>query len=116
MTRDAGLEELLREDLQGRTGLTEKTMFGGRVWLLNGNLLCGARTDGMLVRLGKGNDGWAFEMPGVASMVMGQRQMHGWVRLAPGAWGLGRRWFAPTPGERRFGLGWNAAPKIHIKY
>ena len=87
MTRDAGLEELLREDLQGRTGLTEKTMFGGRVWLLNGNLLCGARTDGMLVRLGKGNDGWAFEMPGVASMVMGQRQMHGWVRLAPGAWG-----------------------------
>ncbi|MGH6823717.1 MAG: cold-shock protein, partial [Methylocella sp.] len=49
MARDEGLEELLREDLEAESGLTEKAMFGGRAWLLNGNLLCGARDDGMLV-------------------------------------------------------------------
>jgi hypothetical protein len=53
-----GLEELLRECLQAEPGLTE--MFGGRAWLLNGNLLCGARDDGMLARLGKGNEDWAL--------------------------------------------------------
>ena len=41
MARDEGLEELLREDLEGEPGLTEKAMFGGRAWLLRGNLLCG---------------------------------------------------------------------------
>jgi len=30
-------------------------MFGGLAWLAHGNLLCGARDAGMLVRLGKDN-------------------------------------------------------------
>jgi hypothetical protein len=30
-----------------------KAMFGGWALLLNGNLLCGARAGGMLVRLGR---------------------------------------------------------------
>ena len=53
MARDEGLEELIREDLAAEPGLREKAMFGGRAWLLNGNLVCGAREDGMLMRLGK---------------------------------------------------------------
>ncbi|PDT04070.1 cold-shock protein [Rhizobium chutanense] len=80
MARDPGLEELLRDELGDRPGLSEKSMFGGRAFLLNGNLLCGARSDGMLVRLGKGNDGWALALPGVNQMLMGERVMHGWVR------------------------------------
>ena len=44
--------------------ITEKAMFGGWAWLLNGNLLCGARHDGMLVRLGKGNEAWALATSG----------------------------------------------------
>lgn len=43
MARDEGLEELLREDLKAEQELTEKGMFGGRAWLLNGKLPCGAR-------------------------------------------------------------------------
>ncbi len=39
-------------------------MFGGWAWLLNGNLVCGAREDGMLARLGKGRDGWALALAG----------------------------------------------------
>jgi hypothetical protein len=87
MARDEGLEELLREDLEGVPGLTEKTMFGGNAWLLNGNLLCGAREDGMLARLGKGKDGWALALPEIAPMMSRGRPMPGWVRAGPGAFG-----------------------------
>jgi hypothetical protein len=87
MARDEGLEELLREDLKLQAGLTEKAMFGGRAWLLCGNLLCGARDDGMLVRLGKGNDGWALELADVNPMIMRGRAMQGWVRAGPQAYG-----------------------------
>jgi hypothetical protein len=87
MARDPGLEELLREDLEGELGVTEKSMFGGRAWLLNGNLLCGAREDGMLARLGKDKDGWALALPEIAPMIARGRPMQGWVRAGPGAFG-----------------------------
>ena len=81
MARDSGLEELLRDELGARPGLAEKAMFGGLAFMLNGNLLCGAREDGMLVRLGKGHDGWALALPGVSQMLAGERAMAGWVRV-----------------------------------
>jgi hypothetical protein len=82
MARNKVLEELLNDDLASVRGVTEKGMFGGRAWLLNGNLLCGARDDGMLVRLGKGNDAWALATPGIAPMISRGRPMQGWVRAA----------------------------------
>ncbi|MBB5534086.1 TfoX/Sxy family protein [Rhizobium giardinii] len=87
MARDAGLEELIRQELGERPGLSEKPMFGGLAFLLDGNLLCGARNDGMLARLGKGNDGWALAHPGIELMVMGDRPMNGWVRAGAQAYG-----------------------------
>ena len=87
MARDEGLEDLLREDLKAQSGLAETSMFGGRAWLLNGNLVCGARDDGMLVRLGKDNDGWALALPEVAPMMSRGRPMPGWVRAGPAAFG-----------------------------
>ncbi len=87
VARDAGLEELLREDLRSERGLTETPMFGGLAWLLRGNLLCGARQDGMLLRLGRDRDGWALALPDIAPMRMGARRMQGWVRVGPAAYG-----------------------------
>jgi len=87
MARDEGLEELLRADLGRGRGLSEKAMFGGWAWLLNGNLLCGARDTGMLVRLGRDRDGWALALPGIAPMIMQGRRMQGWVRAGPEAFG-----------------------------
>ena len=87
MARDVGLEELLRTDLGRGRGLSEKAMFGGWAWLLNGNLLCGARSDGMLVRLGKDREGWALEMSDIAPMMSGRRRMRGWIRAGPDAFG-----------------------------
>jgi len=82
VARDPGLEQVVREHLGELDGLSETTMFGGRAWLLHGNLLCGARDEGILARLGAGNDGWAVATPGVAQMTMGQRVMSGWVRAS----------------------------------
>lgn len=83
MARDKGLEELLNDTIGTVSGLTQKGMFGGWAWLVNGNLLCAARTNSMLVRLGKEKEGWALELPGVIPMMMHGRRMQGWVRVAP---------------------------------
>ena len=94
MVRDKGLEALISDELASVSGLTEKSMFGGWAWLLHGNLLCGAREEGLLVRLGTGQDTWALEIDGVEPMYSGTRRMHGWVRAAPGVYadeGLRRR-------------------------
>jgi len=72
MARDRDLEDIVRTDLGFRAGLSEKPMFGGLAWLLDGHLLCGARKEGMLARLGKGNDAWALAI-------------EGWVRASPEA-------------------------------
>lgn len=85
--RDPGLEELLRQDLAEVPGLEERRMFGGLVWLLDGRLLCGARHDGLLVRLGAGRDGWALDLPGIAPMVNAGRPMRGWVWAQAEAYG-----------------------------
>jgi len=87
MARDQGLEELLNDDLATVHGLTQKAMFGGWAWFVNGNLLCGARHDGMLARLGKSNDAWTLDIPGIAPMLSRGRRMQGWVRAAPEIYG-----------------------------
>jgi hypothetical protein len=87
MARDLGLEELVQDQLGDVPGLSQKAMFGGRAWLMDGNLLCGARDVGVLLRLGKGNDGWALKIGGVEPMIMRGRSMPGWVRVAPETFG-----------------------------
>jgi hypothetical protein len=62
-------------------------MFGGWAFLLNGHLLCGAREDGLLIRLGKGNDAWALELHDIKPMLSGGREIQGWVRAGPEAYG-----------------------------
>jgi len=87
MARDLGLEEILQDDLRTTPGLTDKPMFGGWAWLLWGNLLCGARDDGMRFRLGRGNDGWALALAGIEPMVSRGKQMQGWIRADARAYG-----------------------------
>jgi hypothetical protein len=87
MARDKGLEEMINDKLGAVQGLTQKAMFGGWAWLVSGNLLCGARTDGLLVHLGRENEAWALKSPGIRQMESRGRQMQGWVRVAPDAYG-----------------------------
>ena len=80
MARDRELEELVLDDLGPLPGLSEKPMFGGLAWILDGHLLCAVSDKGIMVRLGKGNDDWALEHEGVSRMVMSRGSMPGWVR------------------------------------
>ncbi len=82
MVRDKGLETLIAEDLEGQSGLSEKAMFGGWAWLLDGKLLIGARDAGMLARVGEENESWALKIPGVIPMRMRDKRMRGWVRAS----------------------------------
>jgi hypothetical protein len=85
MARDRGLEEQVRQELGPLDRLYEVPMFGGLIFMLNGNMLCGCRHDGLLARLGKDNIAWALELPGVGEMINGSRKMHGWVWADPDA-------------------------------
>jgi len=87
LARDKGLEALIFDELHSTQGITDKAMFGGWAWVLRGNLLCGARDDGMLVRLGKGNDAWALAVAGIETMVSRGRPMSGWVRADASVYG-----------------------------
>lgn len=39
MPHDPHLAELMREAFAGRPGITEKKMFGGFCWMLNGDMM-----------------------------------------------------------------------------
>lgn len=81
------MEAVLADDLGAEPGLSAKGMFGGWAWLLNGNLLCCARHDGMLARVGIARAEWALALPGVSPMYSGSRRMAGWVRAGADVWG-----------------------------
>jgi len=75
--------ELLREALQSRSGITEKKMFGGICFLMNGNMLCGTGEDRVMFRVGKDLEAEAVARAGAQAMEMGGRKMGGlvWVEL-----------------------------------
>jgi len=79
VARDEGLEQQIREELGPLDGLHEARMFGGLAWMLDGNLLCACRHDGMMARLGKGNEAWALAVDGVTEVSTGASPMRGWV-------------------------------------
>jgi hypothetical protein len=83
MSRDSGLETLLADDLANLENLATTVMFGGLAWMWNDHLLCCARHDGAMFRLGKGNDRWALALPGATPLLSGERVMEGWVRIPP---------------------------------
>ena len=85
MARDEGLEEQIREELGPLDGLREARMFGGLAWMLDGNLLCACGQNGMMARLGKGNEAWALATPGVTEVSTGKSPMRGWVWANPEA-------------------------------
>ena len=81
MPHDPHLADMLRGTLAGRQGITEKAMFGGYCWMLNGNMLCGVGVGRFMFRVGKELEPEALKRPGAEPAVMGGRRMKGivWV-------------------------------------
>ena len=86
MAYDRELAERLREALEGQRGLTEKAMFGGLAFLINGNLAVSASSrGGLLLRCPPENTELLTDNAGVDRFVMRGREMDGWLRVDPSA-------------------------------
>jgi hypothetical protein len=79
MAYDEGLAQTFRDALADRSGVSERKMFGGLCFMLNGNMLCGTYRDGGMYRVGKGNEAAALALPHVRPMTMTGRPMPGLV-------------------------------------
>jgi TfoX/Sxy family transcriptional regulator of competence genes len=81
MPHDPHLADLMRQAVKDRAGITEKKMFGGFCWMLNGNMLCGVEVGRFMFRVGKELEPEALEKPGTSPMDITGRPMGGiiWV-------------------------------------
>jgi TfoX/Sxy family transcriptional regulator of competence genes len=72
----------VRGVLGDRNGLTEKRMFGGLAFLLNGNMACAVHGDELILRLAAGQAEEAVGEPHVRVFDMTGRPMKGWVLVS----------------------------------
>src|SRR5262245_39343541 len=73
----------IRPALAGRRGITEKKMFGGVGFLLNGNMCVGIWKHSLIARLGPDEGKAALTEPNVAPFDITGRAMKGWVMVEP---------------------------------
>ena len=77
------LVERIRYVLSRRRGITEKKMFGGVCFLLNGNMLVAVWNDSLIARLGVEQAEIALTEPDVREMDLTGRPMKGWIIVEP---------------------------------
>jgi TfoX/Sxy family transcriptional regulator of competence genes len=78
---DHGLAQTLRDALADLP-TTEKKMFGGLAFLLNGHMVCGVHRGGAMVRVGKDRYLAALTLPGVSPMMFTGKPMVAMVDVA----------------------------------
>jgi TfoX/Sxy family transcriptional regulator of competence genes len=84
MAYDEHLAARLRELLRGEEGLTEKQMFGGLAFLINGNMSVAASGQGgLLLRVDPAETDALLTEPHAELLEMRGRSMQGWLRIAP---------------------------------
>ena len=86
MAYDEGLAHRIREVLADRPGLTEKKMFGGIAFMVQGNMACGVSGEEIMVRVGPDEMDSAAAQAHVRPADMAGRPMKGWVLVAPGGY------------------------------
>ena len=80
---DDRLAQRMRRALARSKGVTERKMFGGTCFLLNGNMLCAASKRGFMFRVGPDTEREALARPGASPMEMNSRRYRGFVRVDP---------------------------------
>ncbi len=84
MAYDEELAERVREIVYPRPDLAEKRMFGGLAFLIGGNMAVAASgKGGLLVRVDPAEGDALLDGSTVTPMVMGGRELNGWIRVAP---------------------------------
>ena len=83
MAYDEDLAARVRELMSGQAGVTEKKMFGGLAFLVEGNMAVGASGQGgILVRVDPEESDALVERTPAQLMEMRGRSMRGWLRVA----------------------------------
>ena len=77
--------QILRNELSGLDGVSEKRMFGGLCFLLKGNMLCGVHKGGGMARVGKEHEATALKLDGIDPLSFTGRRMGGIVDLSEAA-------------------------------
>ena len=83
MTEDEILIERIRPILRRRKGFSEKRMFGGVCFMINGNMCAGTWKGELIVRLGKENHEATLAEPHTKPADMAGRVMKGWALVEP---------------------------------
>jgi len=76
---DEPLADALRAALSGTDGLSEKKMFGGLGFFIDGNMLCAADKGRFVFRVGKEQEAAALTRPSAEPMAFGERRIGGFV-------------------------------------
>ena len=91
MAYDPKLAERVRRAVARKRGVTEKAMFGGVAFLLNGKMFCGVSSDDLMVRVGPERHEEALRRPHVRPMDFTGRPMKGYVFVGTAGCGTQRQ-------------------------
>ena len=83
MPFDENLAGRIRKTLARKKGIEEKKMFGGIVFMLNGNMLVGVRKVSLIVRLGEDQAEAALRETHIKPFDITGRPMKNWVMVKP---------------------------------
>lgn len=82
MSYDTELADRVREHVEHETGLTEKRVFGGLAFLINGNMAVSASSKGgLLLRVDPADTENLLREPGARPFEMRGREMTGWLHI-----------------------------------
>jgi TfoX/Sxy family transcriptional regulator of competence genes len=86
MAYDEELADRIRETVEGEAGMTEKRMFGGLAFLVDGKMAVAASSHGgLMLRVDPAGSDALAGHDHVSPMVMRGRELDGWVRVDAGA-------------------------------
>jgi TfoX/Sxy family transcriptional regulator of competence genes len=79
MAFDEQLASRVRKQLAGQAGLSEKKMFGGLAFLINGNMSVGIHGEELIVRIDPETTDATLREPGARLFDLTGRPMKGWL-------------------------------------
>ena len=81
MAYDEGLAEMMRDERADQSGITERKMFGGLCFMMNGNMVCGVHTGGGMFRVGKSREAEARAIEGAGELTFAGRPRGGMIEV-----------------------------------
>lgn len=82
MAYNTDVADRIRARIGPRPELTEREMFGGIGFMINGNMAVGVSGEELMVRVGKEAHERAVSRPGARTFDMGARPMKGWISVS----------------------------------